>query len=91
MDDTPLEAVPAASWDALGGCPEGRDSCPDAPGLDPIRKFLARGCLGGGMRSADVRADNYMDYTSDECRTEFTAGQVAYAHGEMEEYRGVVV
>lgn len=43
------------------------------------------------MRSADVRADNYMDYTSDECRTEFTAGQVAYAHGEMEEYRGVVV
>lgn len=71
VDDTPLEAVPAASWDALGGCPEGRDSCPDAPGLDPIH--------------------NYMDYTSDECRTEFTAGQVAYAHGEMEEYRGVVV
>lgn len=39
VDDTPLEAVPASSWDALGGCPEGRDTCPDAPGLDPIREF----------------------------------------------------
>ncbi|GME56068.1 Peptidase M43 [Neofusicoccum parvum] len=71
VDDTPLEAVPAASWDALGGCPEGRDSCPDDPGLDPIH--------------------NYMDYTSDECRTEFTPGQVAYAHDEMETHRDVFV
>ncbi|KAL1649616.1 hypothetical protein SLS58_001673 [Diplodia intermedia] len=71
IDDTPLEAVPAESWDALGGCPVGRDSCPDAPGLDPIH--------------------NFMDYTSDECRTEFTAGQVAYAHEQMETYRGVIV
>ncbi|KAK0645234.1 Extracellular metalloprotease [Lasiodiplodia hormozganensis] len=71
VDDTPLEAVPAASWDALGGCPEGRDTCPDAPGLDPIH--------------------NYMDYTSDECRTEFTPGQIAFAHNEMETHRGIFV
>ncbi|OJD31420.1 metalloprotease [Diplodia corticola] len=71
VDDTPLEATPAQSWDALGGCPVGRDSCPDAPGLDPIH--------------------NYMDYTSDECRYEFTPGQIAYAHNEMKTHRGVVV
>lgn len=56
-----------------------------------IRFVSSPGVCEGEKRGADVRADNYMDYTSDECRTEFTAGQVAYAHGEMEEYRGVVV
>jgi Pregnancy-associated plasma protein-A len=47
--DTPAQRFPTS------GCPEGKDTCPADPGLDPIH--------------------NYMDYSYDDCYTEFTAGQ----------------
>ncbi|PFH60206.1 hypothetical protein XA68_11302 [Ophiocordyceps unilateralis] len=50
VPDTPFSIGP--SW----GCPEGRDSFPDRPGLDPIH--------------------NYMDYSDESCKTEFTPGQM---------------
>ncbi|KAH6913024.1 pregnancy-associated plasma protein-A-domain-containing protein [Coprinopsis sp. MPI-PUGE-AT-0042] len=59
--DTPAEAGPAF------GCPTGRDSCPDQPGLDPI--------------------NNFMDYTDETCRSEFTPGQVELMHAIIEAFR----
>ncbi|KAK9439511.1 metalloprotease MEP1 [Metarhizium brunneum] len=50
VDDTPAQANP--SYD----CNKPRDSCPNDPGMDPIK--------------------NFMDYGSDDCRSEFTPGQM---------------
>ncbi len=47
--DTPFQG------DDTVGCPVGRDTCPDLPGLDPIH--------------------NYMDYSDDTCKFEFTPNQ----------------
>ncbi|EAU86410.2 hypothetical protein CC1G_05404 [Coprinopsis cinerea okayama7 len=59
--DTPAEASPAF------GCPVGRDSCPDQPGLDPIY--------------------NFMDYTDEDCRSEFTPGQVDMMQAVIRAFR----
>jgi len=59
--DTPAEAEPAF------GCPVGRDSCPDQPGLDPI--------------------NNFMDYTDETCRSEFTPGQVEVMQAVIQAFR----
>ena len=34
VDDTPAQSV------ATSGCPEGSDSCPDLPGVDPIHNYM---------------------------------------------------
>lgn len=65
VTDTPREAPPTPS----NYCPVHRDSCPQAPGLDPIH--------------------NYMGYTNDGCRTEFTSGQVVFMRFYMLLFRGV--
>jgi hypothetical protein len=49
VDDTPPQKSPSS------GCPEGNDTCPSKPGLDPVH--------------------NYMDYSDDDCITQFTPGQ----------------
>ncbi|KAI5356770.1 Putative peptidase M43, pregnancy-associated plasma-A [Septoria linicola] len=49
VDDIPTQRS------EIYGCPAGSDSCPDQPGMNPIR--------------------NFMGYTSDNCTSEFTAGQ----------------
>ena len=48
VEDTPPQKSPSS------GCPEGNDTCPRQPGLDPIH--------------------NYMDYSDDDCITQFTPG-----------------
>ena len=34
VDDTPQELIPTV------GCPKGKDSCKDLPGLDPISNYM---------------------------------------------------
>ncbi|ORY21342.1 hypothetical protein BCR33DRAFT_816285 [Rhizoclosmatium globosum] len=51
VSDTPTESDQVST----NTCPNGRDSCPKSPGLDPIH--------------------NYMDYTGDDCKNQFTNGQ----------------
>jgi len=58
--DTPFEAVPAI------GCPVGRDSCADDPGLDPVTNFMDSGddaCAArfskGQRRRARIAVDLY--------------------------------
>lgn len=79
IDDTP------ASAEANFGCPIGLDSCP-GDGPDPIREyflffsFVGSRCLTG-------HSDNYMDYTDEGCRTEFTPGQIALMQRSIVAFR----
>jgi len=59
--DTAQERNPAY------GCPQGRDSCPNRPGLDPIH--------------------NFMDFTDDACKSEFTQGQAERMVAQWQNYR----
>lgn len=61
MNDTPQESM------STSGCPSGKDSCPNDPGLDPI--------------------NNYMDYSTDECYTQFTADQIMRIQNMFNLYR----
>ncbi|VUC23353.1 unnamed protein product [Clonostachys rosea] len=61
VEDTPEQATETY------GCPIGKDSCPDFPGVDSIH--------------------NYMDYSDDGCKTEFTPGQVSRMHNAWSTYR----
>ncbi|KAI5118757.1 hypothetical protein M0805_004843 [Coniferiporia weirii] len=44
-------------------------------------------CIGGGVDPIH----NYMDYTTDYCRDEFTAGQIQRLQGQIDVYRGISV
>ncbi|KAF2796518.1 hypothetical protein K505DRAFT_415708, partial [Melanomma pulvis-pyrius CBS 109.77] len=77
VDDTPIEDQPPV----LGGCDVGRDSCPDQPGLDLVREVKL---------TQTLNPDNYMSYSSDECRNSWTPGQIQRMREQMAKYRGVV-
>ncbi|KAJ8690645.1 hypothetical protein PTI98_012056 [Pleurotus ostreatus] len=68
-----VDDTPSESYEAFG-CPIGRDTC-DGEGLDPIH--------------TGTLEDNYMDYTDDECMTEFTEGQGQRMREQSWTYRGV--
>jgi hypothetical protein len=41
-------------------------------------------------RPGDDPIDNYMDYSNDDCRVEFTTGQRAYSHFKMQTFRRTI-
>jgi len=66
IDDTPAHLAPTGEDRTT--CPAiGPDTCPGAPGRDPIK--------------------NYMNYSSDECRDEFTPGQYSAMRAAYEKLR----
>ncbi|MUL40104.1 zinc metalloprotease [Streptomonospora sp. PA3] len=56
VDDTPYEA------ERSSGCPEGRDTCPDRPGDDPVHNFMDYSddrCLNNFTAGQDRRMDEH--------------------------------
>lgn len=69
IDDTPQESV------STDGCPTGKDSCPDSPGLDPIHNYMdysedtwyASRCVIGNMYiRIDLWLCSYVGFTPDQ-------------------------
>ena len=75
--DTPQESEPTT------GCPQGKDSCPSS-GYDPNDPTAMR--TASGFAGPDP-IWNFMDYSTDECYTNFTNGQTARMWNIWVEYR----
>lgn len=74
-----------SSYSANARC---RDTCPDQPGIDLIRKFRV---FKVGMRELTrTSQDNYMSLTDDACRNSWTPGQIQRMREQVAKYRGVV-
>ena len=70
-----------------------RDTCPDQPGLDLIRKsniFTCKMFTEELMLTQSLTIDNYMSYSNDECRDSWTLGQIQRMREQMAKFRGVV-
>jgi len=79
--DTPPQSSPTF------GCPATRDSC-SSPGIDPIRMSLPYHKVVSELIEV---LDNYMDYSDDQCMTEFTPGQTERLTSQLATYRSLFV
>lgn len=82
VDDTPAEASPAF------GCPIGRDTCP-SPGLDREQASVSSPQNLVAHPISFPAVQNFMDYSSDSCRNNFTPGQIARLQAQISTYRGI--
>lgn len=82
VDDTPAEAFP--SFDA---CPEeGRDTCPDLPGLDPVDNYMTY--VPAYVQTLVYALKTTADVDNSDCNTlKFTPGQVDRMHNLWSELR----
>ncbi|CAH0051493.1 unnamed protein product [Clonostachys solani] len=82
VDDTPEQAT------ATYGCPTGKDSCPEFPGVDSIHnysEFISDGVTLSPKACLLMILE--VDYSDDYCKTEFTPGQVSRMHNAWATYR----
>jgi hypothetical protein len=83
VDDTPPEAI------ASSGCPIGRDTCPNDPGLDRESTFTSSRRSPVTHNSSFPAIHNYMDYSDDSCLNNFTPGQIVRLRDQIAAFRGI--
>ncbi|CAE6339127.1 unnamed protein product, partial [Rhizoctonia solani] len=75
-----------------GGCSGSGDFVSDTPPQSDIGNGPTSGCPAGKDTCSGGGVDpihNFMDYSDDDCMTEFTAGQTTRLKAQMSTYRGV--
>jgi len=82
--DTPAEAA------AASGCPTGRDSC-SGEGVDRTSTFRSSPSSSVTHSLSFPAIHNYMDYTDDSCKNNFTPGQIGRLQSQISTYRGITV
>lgn len=84
VDDTPAEASPS------DGCPIGRDSCINDPGLDRKHTVFTSSSWTIFTHPLPFLAvQNFMDYSNDLCMNNFTPGQITRLKSQISAYRGI--
>jgi hypothetical protein len=83
VDDTPPEAI------ASSGCPIGRDTCPNDPGLDRESTFTSSSRNSVTHNSSFPAVQNYMDLSNNSCLNNFTPGQINRLRDQIVAFRGI--
>ena len=86
VDDTPAEAIPAV------GCPIGRNTCPNRPGIDPVRTYyihFIQNIAFAPDANPQFHLENFMDSSYDSCMNNFTPGQADRIKDQISIYRGL--
>ena len=72
-------------------CTDGDRVCDTPPSASPSRECLNRNSCNNDQPDLNDQVDNYMDYTSDACKSRFTQGQTDRMRGVIDVFRSTIV